>query len=216
MGTASRAWTVGLVLILLSPVQADLVIDDFESYGDGQVVGPSAESAPWRRFGLATVDNIVATVSPKWVFDQGGGVGVYVVQWPNPFGGIRRELQYATDLTQYAGVSVRMRSSASTTTTDVYLAVSNGHTTYVSTKGQPLTDTAQVLSFTFEKDLMVRAAGQQDFDTVIRSVRLVGVDFRSDREDDSYTETIIIDDLKLTGGPAETAAQPDESLSSAE
>ena len=98
---------VGLLAVgtIGAPALADKVVDDFESYNSGQIIGKSWDTKPWRRFGLATNDNVVATgVDGKVI--SGRRSAEYGAFWPNRFGAIRFAFNKQVDLTEFATASV--------------------------------------------------------------------------------------------------------------
>ena len=81
---------LGFVAIVLigAPALADKTVDDFESYNSGQIIGKNWDTKPWRRFGNATNDNVVATGADGKVI-SGRRSAEYGASWPNRFGAIR-------------------------------------------------------------------------------------------------------------------------------
>lgn len=197
--------TVGLMVGLLafaSLARADSTIEDFESYTNGQIVGLTATSSPWRRFGMATNDNITATGQKRWVI-SGDRSGLYGLVWPNSFGAIRYVFSDATDLSSHGGATVKMRSNRADTHTVVKLAVSNGATTFVTAADRPLTTQVQQLTFEISPSKMIRTAGPDGYEEVIHGAWSIGFDFLS--SDDPYTETIVFDDFVIVGQPGDNA-----------
>lgn len=176
------------------PARSDTVLENFESYPDGQVVGASAISSPWRRFGAATNDHVTATRQERWLI-TGQASGLYGLVWPNPFGAVRYVLDKPTDLSTYRSVTVKMKSDKDYTHTQVKLAISNGHTTYVTIASKPLNTQIQEMRFELGQTLMIRTAGEDDYDQVVQGVWNIGFDFRNSEGD--YVETIIFDDFEL-------------------
>ncbi len=197
MNTLTRITTmvaVGTTLLMGSAVQADQVIDDFESYKAGQIVGKSYNSTPWCRFGHATNDNVVATgIDGKVV--SGKRSAEYGVFWPNRFGAVRYVFKEHKDLNEFAEASVKVRSNKSMTNTRIKVAVSNGETTFISAAGQALTNKIQHISFSLDPGDMILADGSDSYADVITNVKMIGLDFSS--SEGQYTEAIIFDDFEL-------------------
>ncbi len=177
----------------------DQVVDDFESYADGQIVGLTATSTPWRRFGGATNDNVTATGHDRWNM-TGTRSALYGVVWPAPFGAVRRIYDEANDLSEFNSATVKMRSDRTGTHTHAMLAVSNGLTTFVSITEHALTGQKQDFAFQMDRASMVRTNGSDSFEAVIGGVRSIGFDFRN--IEGEYTETIVFDDFVLTNSDA--------------
>ena len=188
---------VVLLVFSLAPniALSQMVVDDFEAYSDGTVIGQSPSSRPWRRFGLATNDHIYATGQPHRVIN-GSRSAIYGLTWPAGFGGIRKALDTSTDISQFKFASVKIRSERSSTHTTVSLSISNGPTTYATAKTYPLTGEIQELNFEIDRDALVRAAGSDSYDDVITGTTSIGLDFRN--AEGSYYETVVFDDLILS------------------
>ena len=206
MLTKSVITLLGFVVVvqLGAPALADKTVDDFESYNSGQIIGKSWDTKPWRRFGEATNDNVVATgVDGKVV--SGRRSAEYGVFWPNRFGAIRFAFNKKVNLTEYATVSVKIRSSNPTTHTRVKLAISDGETTYLTTLGQDLTHKIQKLTFSLDPADHILADGSGSFKDVITSAEMIGLDFTS--TEGQYDESIIFDDFELHNAESETPQQ---------
>ena len=188
--------SVGLVPV---SVGETIVIDDFETYRDGQILGLSYDSLPWLRFGDATADNIVATNRRGKVI-SGRLSAQYGLFWPNTFGAARYAFTSPSDLSPYRHVSVAMRSDEPATRTMVKLALTNGYTTFATSRAEVLTDQEQVLTFELSPDVLVRVDGQEVFEDVIRSVVNIGFTFQS--SEGQYSETVLIDDFQFIVEPA--------------
>lgn len=174
--------------------QADKTIDNFEAYKPGQIIGKSWDSTPWRRFGLATNDNVVCTATDGKVV-AGQRSAEYGAFWPNRFGAIRYVFDAATDLNVYTGAAVKIRSDNATTNTRVKLAISDGDTTYISGVGQALTNKVQSINFSLDPADMVLADGAHAYADVVANAKMIGMDFTSG--EGQYTESIIFDDFEL-------------------
>ncbi len=172
----------------------DMVVDDFESYHNGQIVGPTAGSTPWLRFGGATNDNVVATKHEKWLV-SGATSGLYGLVWPNPFGAIRRVFDQPMDVSAYRAASVKMLSDTHRAQTMVRFAVSNGPTTFVSVKEYTLDTRPQQMVFPIGMDKMVRVVGSDGYAAVLQGALKAGFDFRS-TGGEGY-ETVVFDDFVL-------------------
>ena len=191
--------------LLSSAASAERLLEDFEHYNDGMIIGDGPTSVPWRRFGNATNDNVVVTNRANAVI-AGALSAQYCVYWPNKFGSARYAFEEPTDLGEYAAVSFKVRSCDTahatiqaspeqSTFTTVSLVVSNGETTYESTKAVPLSSKAQtIITYLAESDLML-VDGSQSFEKVVSAAAEIGMTFRSTQG--LYTETIVLDDLKL-------------------
>jgi len=185
----------------VATVLADTRIDRFEAYSDGQIIGANAVSRPWRRFGGATNDNVMATTDEKWVISGGASV-LYGLVWPGSFGAVRYVFDEPTDLSPNNYVKVKMRSGSLTTYTKVRLAISNGRTTYVSDVNLQLSRQVQQWVFKLGPKHMSRNIGQDTYKQVIQGATTIGFDFRNN-EDHGY-ETVVFDDFFLrshTSGP---------------
>ena len=181
---------------------ADKIIDNFESYSEGKIIGPNATSVPWRRFGGATNDNVVATSHDMWVI-TGTGSAIYGLVWPGSFGAVRYVYGQPVNLADHDRVTVKMRSDRSDTRTRVRLAISNGNTTFVSIGDRAVTRQKQVITFHLGPKHLGRSAGEGTYNDTIRRAVTIGFDFRN-TETNGY-ETIVFDDFTLTTpgrGPA--------------
>lgn len=189
-----------------APVWADTVVDDFDRYPDGLIVGPSATSSPWRRFGGATNDNIVATMHERWVI-RGDGSALYGAVWPGSFGAVRYVYEEPTDLSQYDRLTVIMKSNRNESDTQVRLAISNGHTTYVSTGERTLTGRPQTMTFRLSQNQLIRSVGEVRYHDVIHGVTSLGFDFHN-QQTEGY-ETIVFDEIFLLnpGSDQETSTK---------
>lgn len=182
-------------IVLVCPIaQADRMVDNFETYKKGQVIGKSWDSTPWRRFGNATNDNIYATGVDGMVI-SGRRSGQYGAFWPNRFGASQFVFKTPTDLNEFNSASVKIRSSKPTTNTRVKLSVSNGETTYISAVGQTLTNKIQQISFSLDPADMVLADGSDGYADVVTHAKMIGFDFTS--TEGQYTESILFDDFEL-------------------
>ncbi len=195
---------IGVAGWFAAAANGDAMIDDFESYADGDIIGASVTSSPWRRFGPATNDNVTASWQQRWVI-SGRASAAHGLVWPNLFGSVRYAFGRASDLSSYTGATVKVRSTHSQTRTRVRLAIGHGHTTFVTIVDKPVTTQAQTLTFELGQDQMTRTAGDDSYDNVIENASTLGLDFRSDAS--QYTETVIFDDLVLTGAPTALAHQ---------
>lgn len=189
---------VSLIVVLASAGagMAQTVVENFESYKNGQVVGSSYNSKPWRRFGEATNDNVIATAVRSKVI-SGKMSGLYGVFWPNRFASAMCAFDAARDLSQNEGMSLKMRSNEPATKTRVRLSVTDGNTTYLSRDSQALTDQVQDFAFTLSVDDMERVDGTGDYDSVVKGATAVGFQLEAPK-DAQYLETINFDDLTLT------------------
>jgi len=198
MSTIRFSYRVILMLaavVLVSPIaQADRMIDNFETYKKGQVIGKSWDSTPWRRFGSATNDNIYATGVDGMVV-AGRRSGQYGAFWPNRFGAVRFVFKSSADLNEFNSASAKIRSSKPTTNTRVKLAISNGETTYISAVGQTLTNKIQQIGFSLDPADMVLADGSDGYADVVTNAKMIGFDFTS--TEGQYTESILFDDFGL-------------------
>jgi len=185
----------GVVGMIGPPATGETILEDFESYHDGQIIGSTATSKPWSRFGAATNDNMVATSHERWVI-SGSHSAIYGLVWPNSFGAVRYRFDQATDLSPYHGVAVKMRSSKNNTHTQVKLAISNGYTTFVSVADRPLGVRVQPLVFELGPTQMIRVVGRHSYREVVQGAWQIGFDF-SNIEDQDF-ETIAFDQLTLT------------------
>jgi len=174
----------------------DMTIDDFETYSKGQIIGKSWDSTPWRRFGNATNDNVVATGTDGKVV-SGARSAQYGAFWPNRFGAIRFVFKETTDLNPYSDASIKIRSDNTSTSTSVKVAVSNGETTYIGAAGQSITNKIQHIVFSLDPSNMILADGSDSFADVITNAKMIGLDCTS--SDGRYTESIIFDDFELRG-----------------
>lgn len=216
---ATLLFSIGLILSSGGPVGADTVLDNFELYQDGQMIGVSATSMPWRRFGDATNDDFIVTGVEERVI-SGALSAQYCVYWPNRFGSVRFAFPEPTDLSSYIAVRCSFKSTdivhaesdgnlpEPITYTEVALVVSDGTTTYEAAVPVPLARDAQTVTFYLTEGIMVlpdhrnhrkvpvmSEDGPTPFSKVISSVDNIGLIFRS--RQGNYTETIVIDDLTL-------------------
>jgi hypothetical protein len=188
------AW-MGAAVLLAAPLShADQMIDDFESYKEGQTIGKTYESKPWRRFGAATNDNVVATGRTGKVI-TGRLSGQYGVYWPNAFGAARYAWDKPTDVSAHKAVEVKMRSDEPTTQTRVRLAVSDGETTYASVDSVPLGKDVKTLKFGLTEADMILTEGTASYADVLAKAGNIGFTFHS--SEGQYSETIIFDDFKF-------------------
>ncbi len=191
---------VGLVVmgIVVPAWSAEAVIDDFESYNDKEVIGSSWDSSPWRRFGEATEDNVIATKAKSKVI-SGKASAVYSVSWPRKFGCALRVLDQPTDLSQHQAVSFKIRSNEPATLTVVRLSVTDGSSTYLSKERFLLSDQVQNVSFSLSGDAMELVDGAGAYDDVAANATAIGFQLQSTTSrDQGYIEMIIFDDLSFS------------------
>ena len=188
---------LGLVFVSLvgGPAWADQVIDDFEGYDNGEKIGASFDSVPWRRFGAATNDNVLATGRQGAVI-SGRLSGQYGLFWPNTFGAIRFAFDNPRNLSTESVVGVKMRSDNPETHTLVTLAITDGRTTYATRHSIPLSGEVQDLVFNIGNGDMVLADGRDSFANVISNVTAIGFGFRS--TEGQYIESVIFDEFRFT------------------
>lgn len=173
---------------------AAVVVDDFESYKSGEVVGSSASSSPWQRFGKATNDNVVATASATKVI-KGKRSGQYGMVWPAPFGAVQRVLEQPANLREQAAIAVTIRSELAETKTKITVRIGDGETTYEHTEPIALAAETKTIRFAIDKAGFKRAAGKASFEDVLAAVTRIGLTFTSENQD--ARETVVFDDLQL-------------------
>jgi hypothetical protein len=194
-------------------VQAQTVVDNFESYDDGQIIGPSAQSTPWRRFGNATVDNVVATAHPSKVI-AGDLSAQYVVRWPAKFGSARYAYAAPTDLRAYAALSLTLRSDQAQSGTVLRLVIDDGETSFLSKASFPVTDQAQRCAVALTAAAFERAAGNAAFDAVLAKIKSIGFNVTNPRTEaqGQLTQVLVFDGLCLYGPndalPADALPEP--------
>ncbi len=184
--------TAALALSVTSAAMAGKMIDNFESYKGGQVIGKTYNSMPWCRFGAATNDNVLATDRSTKVI-EGRLSAQYGVFWPNTFGAVRYGYDRPTDLSAHSLVAVKMKSDNSATKTRVKFAITNGQTTYASRSFKTLTDKVQTLVFEVGAGELELIDGADSYETVIKTAMSLGFNFQS--PEGQYIETIMFDDL---------------------
>ena len=196
--TAGNTAAEDIVLRLQRLPDPTLLLDDFESYGSGAIVGASATSAPWRRFGAATNDNVTTTDMPENIIN-GAVSGQYGVDWRlGSFGSARFVFDGPADLTGHEFVHVEMRSSEAESSTRVRLVIASGETTYQSLDSFDLTSVARDLVFALRSDRFVHIPDTPDrpFDEVIADATNIGFTFTR-WVDGADVETLIMDDFRL-------------------
>lgn len=196
--------TLAAVIALLSlsavgaaetaPPSAVIVVDDFESYKSGEVVGSSASGSPWQRFGKATNDNVVATALATKII-KGKRSGQYGMVWPAPFGAVQRVLDQPANLREQAAIVVTIRSELAETKTKTTVRIGDGETTYEHTQPIALTAEATTIRFAIDKAGFKRTAGKASFEDVFAAATRIGLTFTSENQD--ARETIVFDDLHL-------------------
>ena len=154
----------------------------------------SAISRPWRRFGAATTDNVVATTRRNKVI-SGNVSGQYGVFWPNTFGSARYVFEAPTDLSAFSAASVKVFSDTPTTTTYVRFAISDGVTTFALGGRRTITDQIQTFTFSFDEIESELMDGDDTLARVISNVDNIGLIFQSVKG--QYVETLMFDDLVL-------------------
>lgn len=187
-----------LVFTALSPAWAEKVVEDFENYSDGQIVGASAKSQPWRRMGNATVDNVVITSHPDKVID-GHLSGYYVVRWPARYGSARYHFDTPLNAETYQAVTITLRSDTKNSKSTLRFAIDDGETSFLSKQSFPITDRIQVFTEQLEPARFERVAGQGSFEQVLSSVANLGFNLENpaDENNDEVTEAVYFDSLKL-------------------
>lgn len=182
------------------------VIDDFESYTSEQIVGPSAQSSPWCRIGVATIDNVIATANSARVID-GKQSGHYLVRWPARFGSARYRFESPRDLQNNVGFSLKLKSDAADSGTQVQLLIGGAESVYLAKAGDTLGAEAKRYSVEFDEADFELVYGTASFSEVITQVQTLGFQVtNSTAEGDAeITELIVMDDLMLT----ETAVEPE-------
>jgi hypothetical protein len=188
---------------LAAPGDDDRMIEDFESYKSGEVIGSSAKSTPWRRFGEATTDNLVATGREDRII-SGYLSGQYSVAWPAKFGMVRYVMTDALDLTAAKAIVVKVRSDSEVeTTTQVQLNLSNRRAAFETKKPIELNDdgTPKEIVFLIGPDRLDRVDGERTVTAkeLLAGVTEIGLNFTSPRGD-IYKETSLLDDRCVRGG----------------
>lgn len=171
-----------------------VVVDDFESYKSGEVVGSSASSSPWQRFGKATNDNVVATASATKIIN-GKRSGQYGMVWPAPFGAVQRVLEQPVDLRKQAAIAVTIRSELAETKTKATVRIGDGETTYEHIQPVALAAQATTIRFVLDAANFKRTAGKASLEDVLAAVTRIGLTFTSANQD--ARETVVLDDLKI-------------------
>ena len=187
---------------LAAPGDDDRMLEDFESYKSGQVIGESAKSTPWRRFGEATSDNLVATARQDRII-SGYLSGQYSVAWPAKFGMVRYVLTDPMDFGASKAILVKVRSDCDVeTSTRVQLNLSNGRCAFESKKAIELSNEADAkeIVFLIDADKLDRVDGERTVTVkeLLSSVTEIGLKFTSPAGD-TYKETILFDDLRIRG-----------------
>jgi hypothetical protein len=193
-----------MTLITLSTLAASqnsasgaLLIDNFESYTNGQPLGTSATSTPYLRFGGAVADNFSATTSAARVIN-GSVSGQIPFNWTSATNAsVRRNYTTATpqDFSAYDQVTVSIKSTNLSTTAVVRLSFADGDTSWQSTTALPITGTAQTLTFGLTAAAMTRGGGTSSFADSVNSVSAIG--FRIENTVGAAGDTIIFDDITL-------------------
>ena len=183
----------------------DTLIDDFETYKNNEVIGSSYDSKPWRRFGTATNENVVATRSKARVI-SGSVSAQYSLFWPNRFGSALYTFDQAQDISQHRAVRFMMRSNEPSTGTVVRLAINDGTSTYLSKDKKTLTDKTQEYLFSLAESDMELVDGPGQFPDVVQNAACVGFQFESG-SGRQYIETIFFDDLAFTSDDPEDVGQ---------
>lgn len=200
VGVAAIASIGESVLAEERPATATRVLDDFESYPDGETVGESAKSKPWKRFGEATMDNLVVTAQEDRVL-AGKQSAQYPVNWPARFGMVRYVPETPIDLTQSSAVTVKLRSSNPQTRTKAHLSLTNGKATYESKQAVELAgDETKDLRFALGSEQLTHVDGDaaQSAADVLRAATEIGFKLVSTGQQ-GYKETILIDDVGIIG-----------------
>ena len=187
---------------LAAPGDDDRMLEDFESYKSGQVIGDSAKSIPWRRFGEATSDNLVATAREDRII-SGYLSGQYSVTWPAKFGMVRYVLTTPMDFGASKAILVKIRSDCDVeTSTRVQLNLSNGRAAFESKKAVELNNEpdAKEIVFLVGPDKLDRVDGERSVtvNELLSGVTEIGLKFTSPASD-TYKETILLDDLRIRG-----------------
>ena len=167
------------------------VLADFEDLkaGDAVAPAPGESSRPWRRFGEATADNIVAV---------GGGIGgkvsaSYPLAWPGRFAATRLVADEPINLTGYKTVSITLKSDAKTPT-KVVLQIGDGKTVYESKAAQAVSDSVVTLKFDLAPEALALVDGLRvDLATLLENASQIGFKLTSDGS--KYSEELLFDDL---------------------
>ena len=182
---------------------ATFLVDDFESYANGQVIADGGNSVPWRRFG-AVEDQFVATsgssLDPTGV--RGGTIPIGI---PDAGSAATVQRHYTTpqDFSSYATATVLSRSvpegSSATTNANlgIQLAISDATTTYLSNVIQPEALAAKTFTFAIDDASLFLADGGDSLATVLASTSYIG--FRATRIDGTIftVESLNFDDFAL-------------------
>lgn len=126
-----KMWVVGTVCgglgLMSSAVSANVTVDDFESYSDGQEIGTGFATAPdhpWAKFGGASDPDHFRGVSEGAL--AGTLSGRLILNWngaPFEFTAVRRDLDSTTDITSFLSVDAQIDSNVDASTTMVKLSL---------------------------------------------------------------------------------------------
>ena len=183
------------VLLTAGLARADgrQVLADFETNTPGDVLAKAAgaDARPWRRFGAATADNVVAV-------DDGALAGKvsasYPLAWPGRFAATRLVADKPIDLSHAKTLSLIVKSDVKASVTKLTVQVSDGKTVYECKATQAVTDTATTLKFDLSPAAMTRVDGPPaDLASVLAATTQVGIKLTSDGT--KYSENVVFDDL---------------------
>ena len=185
---------LGSTAVRLAPDTAGIP-DDFEWCTPGFTIAPHAQSRPWLRFGDATRDQVYPTLEPAWVI--GGQFSArYDLGWPASFAKVRKYATAPTDLTEFATISIWIRTTHPDSRTRVRLDLYDGRSTCLSRESFLLTTETRQAVFTLDPNDLEVVDGHGAVEALLASCQAVGLHFES--SDGEYSETIIFDDLDLT------------------
>ena len=203
MKTYSALAIVALTAGLSSPSRSE-VVDDFEAYESEQIVGASAQSSPWFRVGVATIDNVTATANASLVID-GERSGHYLVRWPARFGSARYRFESPRDLSGYAGFSLMLKSDVADTQTSVRLLIGGRESIYLVKTAVPLSAEPARFAADFAAESYELVYGLAGFDEVLTHAEALGFQITNATEEGGaeVTELVVMDDLMLDDGSAE-------------
>ena len=182
-----------LGLPVLAVAEERRVLADFEANQQGDLIakGATEDSRPWRRFGAATADNIIATDDAL----AGKVSAMYPLVWPGRFAATRMVSDKAMDLTAYKTASLSVKSDAKNPT-KITLQISDGKTTFESKTALPVTDVTATVKFDLDPAKMARVDGPPaDFAKVLAVVTQIGFKLVSDGS--KYSEKVTFDDLAV-------------------
>ena len=186
-------------LALHAAAGAAFTVDNFEEYTNGQDLGSSATSTPWRRYG-AVEDDFFATAASA----QDGNVGGEVPVDESASATIQRHYTTGMNFSAYSSATVLAESvsvvlgNIAASTEAIQLSISDGNTTYLSNTPLPVSGVSTSYTFGIDNTNLFDAddeAAPETLAQVLANASFIG--FRISSTTGTTSERVGFDDFVL-------------------